>query len=126
MPEPFIEWDLNLLAIFNGRAPAAHVVAAWLEALYWYQGGQHAPKTLQEALPVLRLSDSVGSPAGFMNALVDRIVDNWFFKVRAPPRGSDIRLPLPENAPWYVVVKRSAMPHGFWSDSAICSTVNSP
>jgi hypothetical protein len=125
MPEPFTEWDLNLLTIFDGRPPAAHVVAAWLEALYWYQGARHAPRTLQEALPVLRFADAIGSPAGFMSTLVDRIMDSWYWTITALD-GTEIRLPLVENGPLYVVLTYPTMSKGFRGNAAIYSLANSP
>jgi hypothetical protein len=111
MPEPFTEWDLHLLTIFDGHPPAADVVAAWLEALYWYQGARHAPSALQEALPVLRFADAIGSPAGFMNALVDRIEYNWSLFVATP--SSTVTLPLVPAGPLYVTVQQHPWPVGY-------------
>jgi hypothetical protein len=119
MPGPFTEWDLNLINVGGLHPPAATVVAAWLEALYWYQGGQHAPKTLQEALPVLRFADAVGSPAGFMNALVDRIMDNWSLSITASSN-APVRIPLTAACPWYVIVRTSDT----FYNSAICSVAH--
>jgi hypothetical protein len=80
MPEPFTEWDLNTLTIRSGKPPAAKVVAAWLEALYWHDTSPNTPTTLHEAVPVLQFADAVGSPQVMFNTIINNI-EHWHLDV---------------------------------------------
>ena len=73
MPEPFDEWDLGLLKVFDGEPPDATVVAAWMKTLHWH----NSPKTLQEALPVLHFADAVGSPPCMLDMIANNVAEEW-------------------------------------------------
>ena len=103
MPELFTEWDLDTFTVFDGAPPLPDVVAAWLEAVYWSEDAPHTPKTLQEVVPVLRFADAVGSPAAFMNALVDRITSSWALHITGII-GSSFMMPITATGPLYVAL----------------------
>jgi hypothetical protein len=89
------EWDLSALTIFDGKPPSAKVIAAWLEALYWYPESPNTPKTLQDAIPVLLFADAVGSPQRMMHTIATDVEEEWSLRVpKSTIDGPFITLPL--------------------------------
>jgi hypothetical protein len=96
MPEPFTEWDLDALTIFNGKPPSAKAVGVWLDTLYWRPlQGDAKLADLTEAVPILQFVDAIGSPSQVANAIVDGILQcNRCLVVPNPYQSSTVRLPL--------------------------------